>query len=130
MWQLAQIRFMLPRNIKCGSIRNDRARHLCQRAVPGDRLAAAGHDATPTRRSYGTAEEWTLVIEAASGRSHSFWAAQAQLETGVKPGTSPDSRGCSSATVSMTSEANAKYFGETLPTLARNAWVAPTANAA
>jgi uncharacterized protein (DUF885 family) len=66
---------------------------------------------------YGTAEEWTLLINRVRSIPRYLNTAQAQLEIGMKAGHAPDSRMLVRDGLN-TSEANAKYFGETLPKLA------------
>ena len=66
---------------------------------------------------YGTAEEWTLLINRVRGIPRYLNTAQAQLEIGMKAGHAPDPRMLVRDGLN-TSEANAKYFGDTLPKLA------------
>jgi uncharacterized protein (DUF885 family) len=66
---------------------------------------------------YGTAEEWTMLINRVRSIPRYLNTAQAQLEIGMKAGHAPDSRMLVRDGLN-TSEANAKYFGETLPRLA------------
>jgi uncharacterized protein (DUF885 family) len=66
---------------------------------------------------YGTAEEWTLLINRVRSIPRYLNTAQAQLEIGMKAGHAPDPRMLVRDGLN-TSEANAKYFGETLPKLA------------
>jgi uncharacterized protein (DUF885 family) len=66
---------------------------------------------------YGTAEEWTLVIRRVNAIPRFLAIAQEQLEAGVKGNRTPDRRMLQRDGLN-TSEANAKYFAETLPGLA------------
>ena len=66
---------------------------------------------------YGTAEEWTLVINRVRSIPRYLDTAQAQLEIGLKADHVPDPRMLLRDGLN-TSEANAKYFGDTLPALA------------
>src|SRR5580765_1229403 len=68
-------------------------------------------------KTSGTAEEWTLLINRVRSIPRYLNTAQAQLEIGMKAGHAPDSRMLVRDGLN-TSEANAKYFGETLPKLA------------
>ncbi|MCA1594498.1 MAG: DUF885 domain-containing protein [Acidobacteria bacterium] len=68
-------------------------------------------------QSYGTADEWTLVARRVQAIPKFLAAAQEQLNAGVKSGNTPDARMISRDGL-KTSEANAKYFDETLPKLA------------
>jgi len=66
---------------------------------------------------YGTAEEWTLLVNRVRSIPRYLNTAQAQLEIGVKANHAPDPRMLVRDGLN-TSEANIKYFGETLPKLA------------
>ena len=73
--------------------------------------------ATTGATTYGTTEEWKLVVSRVSAIPTFLEVARAQLQAGIKANRVPDHRmlqrdGLSSA------EANAKYFGDTLPRLA------------
>ncbi|MBA3240821.1 MAG: DUF885 domain-containing protein [Acidobacteria bacterium] len=65
-------------------------------------------------KSYGTAEEWTLVMKRVQDIPRFLKVAQEQLLAGVKSGNTPDWRMLGRDGLN-TSEANAKYFSETLP---------------
>jgi uncharacterized protein (DUF885 family) len=65
----------------------------------------------------GTAEEWTLLVNRVRAIPRYLNTAQAQLEIGVKDNHIPDPRMLLRDGLN-TSEANAKYFGETLPKMA------------
>ena len=67
----------------------------------------------------GTAEEWTLLVNRVRAIPRYLNTAQAQLEIGVKDNLVPDPRMLERDGLN-TSEANAKYFGETLPKLAED----------
>jgi uncharacterized protein (DUF885 family) len=64
-------------------------------------------------KTYGTAEEWTLVTNRVRAIPRFLNTAQAQLEIGLKDNRIPDPRMLVRDGLD-TSEANAKYFGETL----------------
>jgi uncharacterized protein (DUF885 family) len=64
-------------------------------------------------KTYGTAEEWTLVTNRVRAIPRFLNTAQAQLEIGLKDNHIPDPRMLVRDGLD-TSEANAKYFGETL----------------
>jgi uncharacterized protein (DUF885 family) len=66
---------------------------------------------------YGTAEEWTLLINRVRSIPRYLNTAQAQLEIGLKDNHIPDPRMLLRDGLN-TSQANARYFGETLPALA------------
>jgi uncharacterized protein (DUF885 family) len=73
---------------------------------------------TPTGEStYGTPEEWTLVIRRVNAIPAFLERARDQLTAGVKANNVPDGRMIRRDGIN-TSEANAKYFAETLPKLA------------
>lgn len=67
--------------------------------------------------TYGTPEEWALVIARVKAVPAYLARAQVLIADGVKAGNTPDHRMIQRDGVA-TSEANAKYFAETLPTLA------------
>jgi uncharacterized protein (DUF885 family) len=67
--------------------------------------------------SYGTAEEWNLILLRVRAIPAFLAAAQGQIEAGVASGRIADPRMLERDGLG-TSEANARYFGETLPTLA------------
>lgn len=67
--------------------------------------------------SYGTPDEWTLVVRRLSAIPAFLATAQQQLLAGVKANRTPDARMLQRDGIN-TSEANAKYFAEVLPTLA------------
>src|SRR5689334_18504343 len=68
-------------------------------------------------KTYGTADEWSLVIKRVAAIPKFLTIAQIQLLTGVKANNTPDWRMLKRDGIN-TSQANAKYFGETLPKLA------------
>ncbi|MGI9106527.1 MAG: DUF885 domain-containing protein [Pyrinomonadaceae bacterium] len=68
-------------------------------------------------KTYGTPEEWSLVVRRLQAVPKYFQVAQEQLAAGVKSGNTPDHRMLLRNGIN-TSEANAKYFEKTLPDLA------------
>jgi uncharacterized protein (DUF885 family) len=66
---------------------------------------------------YGTPEEWTLVVARVNAISGFLAAAEAQIRAGVSSNRVPDRRMLLRDGLN-TSQANAKYFAETLPKLA------------
>jgi len=66
--------------------------------------------------SYGTDQEWTLVIQRVKGIPAYLQRARDQLTAGVMANNVPDGRMIRRDGIN-TSEANAKYFTETLPKL-------------
>jgi len=68
-------------------------------------------------KTYGTAEEWSLVAKRLSAISRYLQVAQDQLAAGIKSNNTPDFRMLKRNGID-TSEADAKYFDETLPKLA------------
>ena len=66
--------------------------------------------------TYGTAAEWTLVVSRVKAIPKFLAVAQEQIEAGVKAGRPPDRRMLQRDGLN-TSEANAKYFADTLVTL-------------
>ena len=68
-------------------------------------------------KTYGTADEWSLVAKRLSAVPRFLSAAQEQLLVGIKSNNTPDFRMLKRNGLD-TSEANAKYFEETLPKLA------------
>ncbi|HEX8649496.1 MAG TPA: DUF885 domain-containing protein [Pyrinomonadaceae bacterium] len=68
-------------------------------------------------KSYGTPEEWSLVVKRIQAIPRYLTVAQEQLAAGVKSGNTPDHRMLRRNGI-QTAEANAKYFGTTLPALA------------
>lgn len=67
--------------------------------------------------SYGTEEEWSLVLKRVRDIPRFLKVAQGQLSAGVKSGNTPDRRMLERDGLDS-SAANAKYFAETLPKLA------------
>ncbi len=67
-------------------------------------------------RSYGTAAEWSLVVERVSTISGFLDVAREQLKAGLKSGNTPDFRVLRRNGLDTT-EADAKYFEATLPKL-------------
>jgi len=68
-------------------------------------------------KTYGTDEEWSLVARRLSAIPRFLAAAQEQLSSGIKSNNTPDFRMLKRNGIA-TSEADAKYFDETLPELA------------
>lgn len=68
-------------------------------------------------KTYGTDEEWALVIKRVTSIPKFLSVAQEQLLAGIKSKNTPDSRVLQRNGIN-TSEADAKYFDETLPKLA------------
>jgi uncharacterized protein (DUF885 family) len=68
-------------------------------------------------KTYGTADEWGLVIKRVAAIPKFLATAQEQLLAGIKANNTPDRRMLQRDGIN-TSEANAKYFGETLPQMA------------
>src|ERR671917_261677 len=68
-------------------------------------------------KTYGTPEEWALVVKRVGVIPRYLTVAQEQLAAGVKSGNTPDHRMLRRNGIE-TAEANAKYFEETLPKLA------------
>ncbi|MEQ1910092.1 MAG: DUF885 family protein, partial [Vicinamibacterales bacterium] len=113
---IAQIRFLL---------RQHQTRHYQERAVDtyvGEPFRAIDwqlQGLTPTgANTFGTPDEWTLVTARVRAVPTFLAAARTQLEAGVKAGRVADRRMLERDGLD-TSEANAVYFAETLPALAR-----------
>lgn len=68
-------------------------------------------------KSYGTADEWALVVKRLGAIPKFLSTAQEQLLAGVKANNAPDHRMLSRNGID-TAKADAKYFEETLPKLA------------
>src|SRR5262249_14429560 len=68
-------------------------------------------------KTYGTAEEWSLVARRLEAIPRFLSVAQDQLLAGVKANNTPDFRALRRNGIE-TSEADAKYFDQTLPELA------------
>jgi uncharacterized protein (DUF885 family) len=68
-------------------------------------------------KTYGTDEEWSLVSKRVGAIPRFLSVAQEQLSAGIKSNNTPDFRMLKRNGIS-TSEADAKYFDETLPKLA------------
>jgi uncharacterized protein (DUF885 family) len=112
---LAQIRFML---------RQHQIRRYQERALDtyvGEPFRALDwqlQGMTQTGAStYGTSDEWMLVVNRVRAIPRFLATAEAQLEIGRSAGRVPDRRMLERDGLNTT-EANAKYFGETLVTLA------------
>jgi uncharacterized protein (DUF885 family) len=75
-------------------------------------------------KTYGTAEEWTLVGKRLSAVPAFLKVAQDQLNAGIASRNTPDWRMLIRNGID-TSEANAKYFEETLPKLAEERVAGP-----
>jgi uncharacterized protein (DUF885 family) len=67
-------------------------------------------------KSYGTADEWALVVRRVKAVPQFLARAQEQLRAGVMAGNTPDRRMIQRDGIG-TSDANAKYFADTLPGL-------------
>jgi uncharacterized protein (DUF885 family) len=113
---LAQIRFMQ---------RQHQVRRYQERAVDtyaGEPFRALDWQlqgmASTGDKTYGTADEWALVVSRVRAIPQFLSTAQAQLAAGVKSGRTADCRMLERDGLTVT-EANAKYFAETLPQLAR-----------
>jgi uncharacterized protein (DUF885 family) len=68
-------------------------------------------------KTYGTPEEWSLVVKRVQAIPRYLSVAQAQISAGVKSGNTPDHRMLRRNGI-QTAEANAKYFETTLPDMA------------
>jgi uncharacterized protein (DUF885 family) len=68
-------------------------------------------------KTYGAAEEWALVAKRVNAIPRFLQVAQEQLAAGIKSNNTPDFRMLKRNGID-TSEADAKYFDETLPKLA------------
>jgi uncharacterized protein (DUF885 family) len=68
-------------------------------------------------KTYGTPEEWALVVKRVGAIPRYLAVAQEQLAAGIKSGHTPDYRMLRRNGIN-TAEANAKYFEKTLPDLA------------
>lgn len=119
---LAQIRFLL---------RQHRTRRYQERALDtyvGEPFRAIDWQLQGMTRigaaTYGTSEEWTLVARRVSAIPAYLDTARAQLMAGVASGRVPDGRMLQRDGLDTT-EANAKYFGETLPALAADRLAGP-----
>ncbi|HEX6625334.1 MAG TPA: DUF885 domain-containing protein [Pyrinomonadaceae bacterium] len=112
---LAQIRFLL---------RQHQTRRYQERSVDtyvtepfrSVDLQLQGMTATG-ENSYGTPEEWSLVTKRVEDIPRFLKVAQEQLQAGMKSGNTPDHRMLRRDGI-ISSEANAKYFAETLPKVA------------
>ena len=112
---LAQIRFMLHEH----QVRKYQERALDSYASEPFRaidwqLQGMSHN---DEKTYGTIDEWTLVVNRVRAIPRFLATAEAQLMIGVKTNHTPDRRMLDRDGLN-TSAANAKYFGETLPALA------------
>src|SRR5262245_50435556 len=67
-------------------------------------------------KTYGTAEEWSLVVKRVQAIPKFLENAEAQLSAGVASGNTPDPRMIKRDGIG-TAESTAKYFAETLPGL-------------
>jgi uncharacterized protein (DUF885 family) len=119
---LAQIRFML---------RQHQVRRYQERALdtyvsePFRALDWQLQGMTETGAgTYGTAAEWALVVRRVASIPQFLATAQAQLEAGVMSDRVPDRRMLQRDGLN-TSDANAKYFAETLPKLAGERMTGP-----
>ena len=75
-------------------------------------------------KTYGTDEEWSLVAKRVGAIPRFLSVAQEQLLAGVKANNTPDSRVLMRNGIA-TSDADAKYFEETLPKLAEERITGP-----
>lgn len=73
---------------------------------------------------YGTADEWSLVVKRLKAIPAFLATAQAQIAAGVQNNRTPDRRMLERDGLNAT-EANAKYFSNTLPGLARERITGP-----
>jgi len=112
---LAQMQFLLHQH---------QVRHYQQRALDtyvGEPFRALDwqlQGMTPTGgKTYGTGFEWTLVVERVREIPAFLAAAREQLRSGVATNNTPDPRMLRRDGIETT-EANAKYFAETLPQIA------------
>ena len=112
---VAQIRFLL---------REHQVRHYQERAVdtyvgePFRSLDWQLQGLTQTGdATFGTPDEWALVVQRVRAVPAFLAAARTQLEAGVKAGRVADRRVLERDGLN-TSEANARYFADTLPALA------------
>lgn len=78
-----------------------------------------------TGKTYGTADEWKLVIARVQAIPAFMAAAQAQLAAGVQSKNTPDRRMIQRDGIG-TAESTAKYFAATLPGLAAERMSGPT----
>ncbi len=69
-------------------------------------------------KTYGTPEEWSLVVKRLQAVPKYFQVAQEQLAAGVKSGNTPDQRMLLRNGIT-TAEKTAEYFEKTLPALAK-----------
>ena len=74
-------------------------------------------------KSFGTPEEWSLLVRRLQAIPRFLMVAEEQLSAGVKSGRFPDWRLLRRNGLQIT-ETNAKYFAETLPALAAERMVA------
>jgi uncharacterized protein (DUF885 family) len=122
---LAQIRFMLRQH----QVRKYQERALDTyvsepfRAIDWQLQGLTGTGAG----TYGTADEWTLVIRRVSAVPDFLATAQDQLEAGINGRRTPDWRMLKRDGLDV-AEANAKYFAETLPGLASQRMSGPDKN--
>jgi uncharacterized protein (DUF885 family) len=112
---LAQIRFLL---------RQHQTRHYQERALdtyanePFRAIDWQMQGMTQTGdKLYGTPDEWSLVVKRLQAVPRFMQVAQEQLSAGIKSGNTPDWRMLKRDGLNTT-EADAKYFEETLPKLA------------
>jgi uncharacterized protein (DUF885 family) len=68
-------------------------------------------------KTYGTTEEWSLLVKRVQAIPRYLATAQEQLSAGIRSGNTPDQRMLRRNGIE-TAEANAKYFETTLPNLA------------
>ena len=74
-------------------------------------------ETAPGAKTYGTPEEWDLVIKRVQAIPRYFQIAEEQLTAGVKSGNTADCRMLKGNGISS-AENDAKYFAETLPKIA------------
>lgn len=87
------------------------------RAIDWQLQGMTATGAGATNRSYGTADEWALVIKRLQAVPRYMDAAKAQLSAGVAAGNTPDHRMIQRDGIG-TAESTANYFSVTLPGLA------------
>jgi uncharacterized protein (DUF885 family) len=76
-------------------------------------------------KSYGTPEEWSLVVKRLQAVPRYFQVAQEQLAAGIKSGNTPDHRMLLRNGIE-TAEKTSEYFAKTLPNLAKERVVQDT----
>jgi len=87
------------------------------RAIDWQLQGMTATNADPKRPTYGTTDEWRLVLKRLQAVPRFMEAAQAQLSAGARTGNTPDRRMIERDGIA-TAESTAKYFSVTLPALA------------